>query len=226
MKQAIDWNLVSGGPSRKLLKPEHFIDGPTVTVNRALDITAQGLEVNFAAFADGPKVWMVCNLEQYWQPGITLWLTQRQTLREIELPNGAGKAKVPGETFSALWHKVLPCSVGYRYMPFGPVEDWKDNKITRAAFTGLCAFMGILHYKPRKVRILSMEMSGGWVDGKTEEESAAMDGERSEGLKTLNRWKHEQATMTKAIKAAREKGIEVELYVPQEDGSLSCVILD
>jgi hypothetical protein len=206
------WNLVCAGPSREHLRLEDLIpDAPVVTTNRAMDIAARGLPVDFAAFADGPSACWTGELEKFWKPGIVLWVTLRPLQQKVRPPGHDEEVVIPGPPVLKLWDKALPASAGFRLMPFGFVEDARDKNVTRTAFTALCAFRRILEFAPKRIRILSMDMQGSWIEGKTEEECHAIDMERN----NLDRWHHERTTMERIINRARGEGITVELVTPR-----------
>jgi hypothetical protein len=104
------WNLVSAGPSRERLKIEHLLEGPVVTVNRAVDIVDLGIPVHFAAFADGPRaIWEPLGLEKYIRPGMQVWCSLRQVSQKIKVDRPARMRKgVPNPAFLKTAMKVLP----------------------------------------------------------------------------------------------------------------------
>src|SRR6185295_8797808 len=96
MTVAESWNLVAGGPSRANLRKGHLLEGPVVTVNRAIDIVERGIDVDFAAFSDGPGLaWRGLDLERHWRPGMILWVSAGVTQGTVKLPDGT-KRGVPG----------------------------------------------------------------------------------------------------------------------------------
>ena len=206
------WNLVAAGPSMERLCQFHFIpDSPVVTVNRAMLIAQRGLQVDFAAFADGPAgAWELCGLEKAWKPEIVLWVSMRPVRTKGKLPGSDEEIDLPGPPLMRIWDRALPCSVGLRVLPYGDIEDEEHPGMLRAAFTTFCAFRRILEYKPKKIRVLCMDMDGSWIPGKTAEECHAHDMERNQ----LDRWKHERTAMEKIIAKARGEGIVVELVTP------------
>lgn len=203
------WNLVCAGESRQHLRKEHLLDGPVVTVNRAMDISGR-LPVDFAAWADGPSgCWLPMDMQKFWKPGMLLWVTTRTVAQKVKTVKG-DEATVPGPPLAKIWDNALPASIGFRFMPWGVIED-DDTKTERAAFTTACALRGILRYKPTHIRILCMDMKGSWVPGMTEETCnefyKARDG--------LDRWKHERRTMERAMNRLRSDGIKCESIIPE-----------
>lgn len=215
-KHAEAWNLVAAGPSRANLQPEDFLDGPVVTVNCAIDIAAQGHRVDIAAISDGPSgCWEAYGLEEHWTPGVLLWVSTRVLTGRQRVTNERGEMEdkfVPGPPLLAIWDQRLPASIGFRLMPHVMLEDTNDPPGNhRVGFTTLCAFMGILRYSPKKIRILSMDMAGSWIKGKTEEECLERDMKRM----NINRWRHERIHMDRAITEARKQGVVVEEWRPK-----------
>lgn len=208
-RDAVSWNLVTGGPSRVHLRPEHLLDGPVVTVNRAIDVIDQGIGVDIAALADGPQNFDTFGLRHRWHPGMILWVHMQPALVIATDENGK-KVRTAGPPMGFLWDSKLPASVGMRFMPSDSLLDLRTQQKVRNAFTTYCAFIGIQRYAPRTIRILSMDMQGAWHPGLTEEQCVAADEER---LK-LNRWEHERFHMEHAIAEARAKGIRVEMVTP------------
>jgi hypothetical protein len=206
-----DWNLICGGPSRAHLRAEHLLEGATVSVNRALDVVEQGITVDHAAFADGPELlWKNLDLQRFWRPGMILWINSGCVSMNVTTKTG-DKAVVPGAPYAKVWDTVLDSCIGFRLMPTGSVPDTENPTVTRGAFTTLCAFKCILRYQPKRVRILSMDLAGSWVDGLSEETCA----EKEREVRNLDRWKHERATMTRHINQARGEGIVVEELIPE-----------
>jgi len=215
--KATEWNLVSAGPSRQHLRASHFLDGPVVTVNRAIDIAGRGLRVDFAAISDGPGgCWEPMNLERYWSPGMILWVTTRLLRRK---PVGTNAKVEPQDGIPThipmcnLWDFKLSASIGIRFMPDVTVPDVdypNDPARARYGFTTIQAFAGIMRFRPKKVRILSMDMSGPWIPGKTEEECD----EHDKRVRGLSRWRHERKAMRDAIAIARQIGTQVEELIP------------
>jgi hypothetical protein len=191
-----------------------------VTVNRALDVAAQGIRVDMAAFSDGPApLWKGMELWRHWRPGMILWVSTRTLTMRRDVTNEKGeieRQEAPGPPLCALWDQELFASVGFRFMPYGVIADADNPKTMRHAFTTLTAFRGILRYRPKRIRILCMDLSGSWVEGRTEEECDAMDREK----KGLARWRHERVSMDKAIADARAEGIEVEEVIPSPVGTV------
>lgn len=210
-QEAKDWTLIAAGPSRVHIRPEHLQDGPVVSVNRAIDVTEQGVRVDFAAISDGPEAaWKQCNLARFWRPEMLLWVSSRTLMRRVK-PEGLDKwVEVPGPPIAKLWNEALPASIGFRLMPSGILLD-EDSKKERLAFTTFCAFRGILRYQPRSIRILSMDMKGSWIEGWTEEACHAHEMERHQ----LDRWRHESRSMEKEINRARGEGVRVEVVIPE-----------
>lgn len=211
-RSAEHWNLVAAGPSREHLRAEHFLDGPVVTINRAIDIVTRNLRVDFAAFADGPgQAWIGLDLERFWRPGIVLWVSAGYTLQTIRSKKTGEVGQVPGPPFAKLWDQALPASIGFRLMPYGILKDDDAESKQRWAFTAFCALHGIARFMPKTIRILSMDMAGSWVEGLSEEECLAHD------LKTqnLNRWSHERRVMQREINRMRGEGIRVETVTPE-----------
>lgn len=211
MKIATHWNLVAAGPSRAHLTKAHLLDGPIVTVNRALDIMQQGIHPDFAAFTDGPSgAWPF--VKDFWMPPTVIWCVPRPVQQVVTPKNGEKEIKVPLVSLARVWDAALPPAAGMRFMPFGAVPD-VDNPTgaPRHAFTTLCAFQGILRYQPRVIRILSMDLKGGWHDGMTEEESDKRDKEKM----GLSRWRHERSAMNFVITQARAAGVRVEEVIPE-----------
>jgi len=210
MTVAESWNLVAGGPSRANLRKGHLLEGPVVTVNRAIDIVERGIDVDFAAFSDGPGLaWRGLDLERHWRPGMILWVSAGVTQGTVKLPDGT-KRGVPGPPYAKIWDQALPASVGFRLMPYGILKDEAAESGTRTAFTTFCAFHGILRFKPKAIRILCMDMAGSWVEGWTEETCHAYDMEKN----GLDRWTHERRVMEREINKARSEGIRVEVMSP------------
>lgn len=213
-RSADGWNLIAAGPSRIHLRAEHLLtDAPTVSVNRALDVAGQGIHVDFAAFADGPSgCWTSHNLERFWSPAVQLWVSLRPCIQKVLPPGFAAgeEVDVPGPPLIGFWDKALPASVGLRVLPWGEIEDVTEPGVMRAAFTTLCAFRRILQFKPKVVRILSMDMAGPWIDGWTEEACHEADVKRA----GLHRWAHERAAMERQINRARSDGVRVEAITP------------
>jgi hypothetical protein len=199
------WNLVSAGPSREFLRPEHLLDGPVVTVNRAIDVVARGIRVDFAAIADGPS-------EKYWRPGCQLWVTLRPVQQNVRPEGMDTNVQIPGPPIAWLWDQALPASIGFRFMPTGTVRDFEDATRHRHAFSALCALKRIWQFKPRRVRILCADMTGSWIAGMTEAECHAHDMEKL----NLNRWAHERRAMEAEIKRGRkEYGVEIDQVTPE-----------
>lgn len=194
------------------LQASDLIPGsPVVTVNRAMQIVERGLPVDFAAFADGPSgAWEKCNLEKLWHPGIVLWVSLRPVIQKFVPPGSDKEVEIPGPPLIKFWDRVLPASTGVRLLPWGDIRDEATPEIMRAAFTTFCAFRRILEFKPKKIRILCMDMAGSWVEGMSEAECHAEDMERTK----LDRWTHERTTMIRAIDRAKADGIVVEQIIP------------
>lgn len=215
---ASEWNLVAAGPSRQHLRHSHFLDGPVVAVNRAVDIVERGLRVDFLAIADGPGgCWEQMNLERFWSPGMTLWVTTRLLHKRVNVTNDQGVMEeriVPSNMpVCALWDTKLSASIGFRFMPDLQVPDVdhpNDPAKTRSGFTTLQALAGITRYRPKKIRILSMDLKGPWMVGLTEAECDAKD----KTQKGLSRWRHERKAMDDAIALAKKMGIAVEEMIP------------
>jgi hypothetical protein len=210
---AENWNLVSAGPSREFLRPEHLLDGPVVTVNRAIDIVGRGLPVDFAAFADGPDgCWKICNLVEFWRPGMLLWVTLRPVDQKVRPQGMTEDVVIPGPPIAYLWDKELPAQAGLRFMPTGSIRDFENPGKYRHAFSTMCALKGIWSYKPKKVRILCADMKGSWIAGMTEDECYAND----KKLIDIDRWAHERRAMDAEIKRGRKDlGVEVEEVTPE-----------
>jgi hypothetical protein len=213
-----NWTLVSAGPSRAHLRPEHFLDGPIVTVNRAIDIVERGLHVDFAAFADGPGgenvpggCWTSCNLERFWSPGMQLWVTLRPVEMKARAKDSTEDMVVPGPPMALMWDMKLPASIGLRFMPIGNVQDSENPKVYRHAFTTLCALMRIRQFKPKRVRILCADMAGAWHPGMSEEECHKHDFDKN----GLHRWMHERKALEAEIKRMRKDGVEVDQVTPE-----------
>lgn len=228
-----NWNLVSAGPSLAHLRKEHLIDGPVVTVNRALGpCYEKGIEVHYAALADGPAgAWEKCGMELLWRPPTILWVTTRPVQQRVPVETNKIDARIkdkliykagpdgvirpymefPGPPVAKLWDQALPSCIGFRFMPWGQVEDVHETGRTRVAFTTVSAFMGILRFAPRTIRILCMDMKGSWIPGWTEEQCQKYEMERDK----LDRWAHEKRAMEKQITEARAAGIRVELVTPE-----------
>ncbi len=208
-KDAVNWNLIVGGPSRAHLRPEHLLPGPVVTVNRAIDVIDRGIGVDIAALADGPQNFDTFGLRQRWHPTMILWVQMQPSILTATDTEGK-KVRTAGPPMGFLWDAKLPASVGMRFMPSDDLLDLRTQKKIRCAFTTYCAFLGILRYAPRTVRILSMDMAGSWHPGMSEEECKASDEKRL----NLDRWEHERYHMDRVIADARSKGIRVEEVVP------------
>jgi hypothetical protein len=228
MSNADNWTLVSAGPSIARITKAHLLSGPIVTVNRAAStLWEKNIPVDFAAFADGPNAaWERCGMEKLWRPPTILWVVSRPVQQLVPVdPDTVPKGQkekivwkgeqahldIPGPPLAKLWDQALPCSIGIRLMPWGIVPDVTDPTKTRHGFTTLSAFMGILRFQPRTIRILCMDMAGSWVPGKTEEECHAIDMERQK----LDRWAHERHLMQRTITETRAKGIRVEEVIPE-----------
>jgi len=255
------WNLVAAGPSRQHLRSSHLLPGPTVTVNRAIDIAGQGLRVDFAAFADGPQaVWTACSLERFLhlQQQIQLWVplravSQRMTVKRPPvmkkfvpapaflsavakvLPAAAFRTladfskkylmeagetfevEAPGPTILHFWDRILPASTGIRELPHGTVLDVNDPTKGRTAFTTICALERIFMFRPKRVRILCADMTGPWIEGKTEDECHQYEKDKKGQFgPPLDRWRHEKAAMEKSIAAAnKDFGVEVDWLKPE-----------
>ena len=205
------WNLIAAGPSRARLRTEHLLpNSPTVTVNRALDVVGQGIHVDFAAFADGPSsVWTTHSLYQFWSPAVQLWVSLRPCMEKVKPAGFENEVSLPGIPILRLWDRALPASVGLRVLPYGEVEDVHDPKCMRSAFTTLCAFRRIMEFRPKNIRILSMDMAGSWHEGMTEEQCHAFD-----MAKGLDRWAHERKAMELEMNRARSEGVRVETVIP------------
>jgi hypothetical protein len=210
----IEWNLISGGPSRVHLRPEHLFPdpAPTVSVNRGLDVTAQGIKVDFAAFGDGPAgAWDTFKLEQFLLPSTQLWIPmEMDMLRQVK--NNEVAILSRAAIFNA-WHSRLPAITGIRRLMQPEVPD-VDGKAARFAFTTLAALESIFCYSPKRVRILCADMVGSSQEGMSEAESEAYDMEKL----GLSRWRHERAALARSIEKAKEKGIEVEFRTPGPTG--------
>lgn len=213
---AESWNVVAAGHSREHLRPEHFLDGPVVSINRAIDIVDRGLRVDFAAFSDGPQgCWEPLGLEKHLRPGMQVWASLKPTNRII--PKGDIKTNVSndivlpggGPPIAWLWDRALPIFCGLRFIPPGNCEDAEKPRTYRIAFTTLCVLKRIWDFKPKKVRILCSDMKGSWIAGLTEEECRAKEG--------WNRWIHERKTLDAELKRARKDGIEVEELIPEPE---------
>lgn len=224
------WNLVAAGPSIAHLRPEHLLEGPVVTVNRAmLTCYEKKIPVDYAAIADGPNgCWETCNMEAHWKPPTLIWCTGRPVMQRVpikstnEIPasrkknivhlDGKPHMELPGPHLFQLWDQALPSSIGVRLMPWANVPDPDDpQKRHRIGFTTLCAFVGIMRYNPRTIRVLCMDMKGSWIPGMSEESCHAFDMKRDH----LDRWTHERRTMTSVFTEARSKGIRVEEVTPE-----------
>jgi hypothetical protein len=230
-----EWNLVAAGPSRKHLRSWHLIDGaPVVSVNMAIDVIDQGIDLFAAAFADGPgAIWIPQNLERYiyQHPKLQLWIsfrpvTEKKRVRELPgiLKKGMTKKQLdneitlPGVPLALIWDKCLPALTGTRSLPWGEVEDVNKKGSMRSAFTTVCALERIFYYRPKKVRILCADMMGPWIEGKTEKECVAAERAKAKKNKGtfLDRWKHEKAAMRMTIKKGKEAfGVEVEYVTPE-----------
>lgn len=213
MKQTCSsWNLVCAGPSRAHLRKEHLIEGGAiVTVNRSLDIAASGFDVDYCAMADGPqKLWVELDLQRFWKPPMVLWISASCVSMKVTTKAG-DKATVPGAPYAKIWDSVLDSCIGFRLMPHGDIPDHEKPDVRRTAFTTLCAFKNILRFKPKVIRILSMDMAGTWVEGLSEETCHTLDMERD----GLDRWKHERKAMETAMNQARGEGVRVECVTPE-----------
>ena len=218
------WNLVAAGPSRERLTKAHLIpDSPVVTVNRAIDILDLGLQVHFAAFADGPAaVWEPLDLKRHViaNPTVQLWVALRNVTQRGKVnPTDEFEIDMPGPPLLAIWDRILPASVGVRVLPHGNIEDVHKRGMWRHAFTTICALERIYMFSPKKIRILCADMAGPWIPGKTEEECEEHEKMKYVNGKTkavLDRWAHERTALERSIKAAKEKmeGLEVEWVTP------------
>lgn len=215
-KLETEWNVIASGPSREHLREEHLLDGPVVSVNRAIDVVERGIRVDFAAFSDGPKgCWEPLELEKHLRPGMQVWASLRPTNRiipkadiktnvsnDIVLPGG-------GPPIAWLWDRILPIFCGLRFIPPGNVQDVENPRMFRHAFTTLCVLKRVWEFKPKKVRLLCADMQGSWIAGLTEEECRAKEG--------WNRWLHERKATDAELKRARKDGIEVEELIPEPE---------
>jgi hypothetical protein len=127
--------------------------------------------------------------------------------------------EAPGPTILHLWDRVLPASTGIRELPHGTVADVNDQSKGRTAFTTLCALERIFMFRPKRVRILCADMTGPWIDGKTEEECyAAEKAKAGQAGPALDRWRHERYALEHSIKKANEGfGVEVDWLKPEPE---------
>jgi hypothetical protein len=260
------WNLISGGPSRVHLRPEHLLpNAANVVVNRAIDVVGQGIRVDFAAIADAPLgVWKPLGLERYLrlQPNMQLWVSLIETHRKVTIKRDKKLKKgipspafiksalkvfsptvmrtltdfaerwfyekaesfevvVPGPPILWFWEKELPLGIGFRVLPQGTVADVNDQSQGRVAFTLVCALERIWQFEPTHVRIISADMVGPWIEGKSEEECHAFEKERVEkegGRLPLDRWRHERHAIEQSIARYKKKAkteVTVEFVTPQ-----------
>jgi len=224
---ATQWNLIAAGPSRAHLSSADLLEGPVVTVNRAIDIMERGILVDFAAFADTPAgYWKPLNLERHLKPGMQIWLSPAHI---------------------TAWDQQLPAWLGIRPLPFGTVPDIvkikkhamealkksnvgveaavmdfldlleKDIPSPRAVFTTLAALERIFLFRPTKVRLLCADMDGAERDGQTVEDFMEDNKKRLSGL---DRWQHERLSLGRAIRMVKAGfGCEVEFYTPRPEES-------
>jgi len=128
-----------------------------------------------------------------------------------------------------LWDRILPLGIGVRILPYGTVMDVNNPNQGRTSFTTINVLQRMLEFKPERIRILSADMAGPWIEGKTEEECFQYERDKvkaKNGELPLDRWRHERAAMEAAIKSAKERipGLEVEFCTP-EPHLLACVDL-
>lgn len=213
-REAFDWNVVCAGPSLAHLQPEHLLDGPVVTVNRAVSISERGFRIDFAAFSDGPKgCWEPLGLEKHLKPGMQIWASMRPTNRiipkaEISTPM-SNDLVLPGggPPIAWLWDRALPAYVGIRFIPTGSVGDPESAGKHRLAFTTLCVLKRVWEFSPKRVKVLCCDMSGSWIEGLTEQECREKE--------SFNRWAHERRALDAEIKRGRKDyGVEVEEFIP------------
>lgn len=189
---ALDFNIISAGPSRAYLKAsdllQHTEEQPvaTCTVNRALDVVERGIEVDFAAFVDGPqRIWDGMDYKRFWKPGMILWIA----LHAIDA-----------------WENATTASQAFKPLPMGQVP-YGVSTFNRNIFSALSVLEKCYTYKPNRVRIICADMVGSWALGKTEEECERQQGcvanfNTKLGLLVTEeiRMKREGKTVPKALK--------------------------
>lgn len=205
------WNLICAGPSMAHLRREHLLDGAVVSVNRAIQVAERGIDVDYAAFSDRPElIWGPENLSRFWKPPMVLWVSGGCEMQKVKSKAG-DEVMVPGLPLAKRWDLVLDSCIGFRVMPHGEVPDTEVEGKRRVAFTTLCALKKILHYRPKAIRILCMDLAGSWIEGVTAEtcEASSIAG-------GFDRWKHERATMERHINQIRgDHGVRIECVIPE-----------
>lgn len=75
-------------------------------------------------------------------------------------------------------------------------------------------------FRPKRIRILSADMTGPWIDGKTEDECRQHEIKKvaNDGGTVLDRWKHERNALNQIIsKAQKTFGLSVDWVIPEPE---------
>lgn len=188
--------MISAGPSRAYIRQSDLLpDSPVVTVNRAIDVTDHGIQVDFAMFADPPgRLAEVIDLGKYIRPPIQVWCP-RPTL----FPHN-GVTQI--FDMVTLWEPFLPASVGIRTTPFGTVPAGEG--VNRFLFALLGCLERVMMFNPNRVRVISADMMGSWAPGMTEAECEMHQSQ-------LEQHKREVSEAQKKLSASkgRDKSAEV-----------------
>lgn len=191
---SLDFNIISAGPSRAYLKPSDLIpnlpDAPcaTITINRAMDVTEKGIQVDVAAFVDGPKtVWIELDYQRFWKPGMILWVATHAL---------------------EYWEQALSFSQPYRCLPLFQVP-YRATTFRRNVFSSLSVLEKCFLFRPKRIRILCADMAGPWVPGKTEAECELLQSCMSDLTKKLGNITIQMEEMRRAGKTI-PKAMKVE----------------
>jgi hypothetical protein len=192
MRDAKEWNVISGGPSRKYVTQYDLIQNcPVVTVNRSIDVIDRGIVVDFAMFCDPPnRVVPDLDVAKYLIPPIQVWCPQPVVMPQ----NGVMQLF----DMVSLWEPYLPASVGIRTTPFGLVDG--DDGVKRHQFSLLGALERVLMFRPERVRLISADMMGSWAPGMTETEC-------EEHQSLLSQAQRELSRAQKAVNESRGKDV-------------------
>lgn len=132
-------------------------------------------------------------------------------------PAEAWDVMAAGPPLLLRWDDELPLGTGMRVLPHGTVEDVNKKGFTREPFTMLCALERIWRFEPEVVRILSADMVGPWIEGKTEEECHEFEKGRGSDV-PLDRWRHEKNAIEISIANYRKRAkqpVEIEFITPE-----------
>ena len=193
----MNWNVISGGPSREHISVADLIDGaPVVTVNRAVDVIDKGIVVDFAMFADPPqRIVPDLALEKYLKPPLQVWCPRPTIFSD------GGVIQILD--LVSQWEPFLPASVGIRTTPIGTVET-SETGIRRHSFSLLCALERVMMFRPTHIRVLAADMMGSWAPGLSEEEC-----EMHQSM--LEQAKRQLSSAQKALVDSRGKNKQAEI---------------